>query len=194
MKEQKSLNKIKVLALFGPSGSGKDKIKQHLCREFNHYIHTVVGCTTRPARENEKDGVDYYFMSPSEFAEAVFDGSMVEASIFNDWGYGTTLDAFDKDKINIGIFNPSALECLLQDSRFEVEPVYIYASDKTRLIRCLNREKFPNCREICRRFLKDKEDFNDIAFDFEEYYNEDNSDLREARFLLSKWLNIDKLI
>ena len=50
-------------------------------------------------------------------------------------------------------------------------PVYIYATDKMRLLRSLSREKNPNCHEICRRFLADEKDFDDINFAYITFNN-----------------------
>lgn len=80
----------------------------------------------------------------------------------------------DKDKINIGVFNPNGINCLCADSRLSVIPIYIDVDDKTRLIRQLNREESPNCHEICRRFFADEQDFNKEKYDF-DFYAYDNS-------------------
>ena len=55
-------------------------------------------------------------------------------------------------------------------------PVYIQVDEKTRLLRTLNREKNPDCEEICRRFLADKKDFKNIDFDYEIFLNDKNGD------------------
>lgn len=54
--------------------------------------------------------------------------------------------------------------------------MWIKANDKTRLLRSINREKNPNCSEICRRFLADKIDFSNIDFDHEIYLNDNDDD------------------
>ena len=96
---------------------------------------------------------------------------MLEATVFKGWGYGTPLEALKQDKINVGVFNPEGIECLLADSRLEVLPIYIYAPDKVRLIRALNRELNPDCAEICRRYEADERDFRDIDFDYSIFDN-----------------------
>ena len=53
--------KIKILALFGPSGSGKDTLAKILTTQEN--INEIISCTTRPMREYEQDGVDYHFLT-----------------------------------------------------------------------------------------------------------------------------------
>lgn len=165
------MKKYKVIALFGKSASGKDSIQKWIVSNFPK-INGIVSCTTRPPREGEKDGVDYFYLSGEDFAKKVLDGSMLEATSFRNWFYGTSIDQLDPDKINVGVFNPTGIECLLGDTRLEVIPVWVYASKKIRLIRSLNREENPDCDEICRRYFTDEEDFLDIDFDYWGWVNE----------------------
>ena len=166
--------KIKILALFGKSASGKDSIQKWIVSNYPQLTNKIVSCTTRPPRSGEQDGVDYFFLSDEEFAKKVLDGSMLEATSFREWFYGTALDQLDKEKINIGVFNITGVECILDDPRLDVVPVWIYASDKARLRRSLDREDNPDCKEICRRFLADEKDFDEMDdFDYFGWINED---------------------
>lgn len=168
------MNKYKILALFGKSGAGKDTIQKWLVSTQN--INGIISCTTRPKRDNEVDGVDYHFISNAEFAQRVLDCSMLEATDFNNWFYGTPLSALQEDKVNVGVFNIHGIECLLQDSRLEILPVYIDCHDKTRLLRCLKRERIVDCHEVCRRFLADEKDFANIDFEYAIYDNTHDND------------------
>ena len=166
--------KIKILALFGKSASGKDSIQKWITTNYPQLTNKIVSCTTRPPRSGEQDGVDYFFLSDEEFAKKVLDGSMLEATSFREWFYGTALDQLNPDKINVGVFNITGVECILDDPRLDVVPVWVYASDKTRLRRSLDREDNPDCKEICRRFLADEKDFEEMDdFDFFGWVNED---------------------
>ena len=167
------MDKIKILALFGKSASGKDSIQKWIVSNYPQLTNKIVSCTTRPPRSGEQDGVDYFFLSDEEFAKKVLDGSMLEATSFREWFYGTALDQLDPDKINIGVFNITGVECILDDPRLDVVPVWIHASDKTRLRRSLDREDNPDCKEICRRFLADEKDFDEMDdFDYFGWINE----------------------
>lgn len=167
------MEKFKILALFGESASGKDTIQKWLVNtETGIPVHGIVSCTTRPRRDYEQEGIDYYFLTNEQFAEKVLNGDMLEATNFNNWFYGTPIDALDKTKINIGVFNPAGINALIADSRLEVIPLYVQASDKTRLLRSLNREENPNCAEICRRYFADKKDFYDFDFEYAIINNE----------------------
>ena len=157
------MNKIKIIALYGKSSSGKDTMQKFLLKTIKN-SHGIISCTTRPPRDYEKNGKDYYFLSNEEFGAKVLNGSMLEATSFRDWMYGTAFEALKEDKINIGVFNIEGIECLLQDNRLQILPIQIVASDKNRLMRSLNREKNPDCAEICRRYLADEKDFSKINF------------------------------
>lgn len=105
---------------------------------------------------------------------------MLENTKFNNWYYGTLLKALNTDKINIGVFNPAGIRSLLHDSRLEVLPIYVQAPDGTRLMRCLNREENPNCKEICRRYFADEEDFENLDFSYWIFENTEDSDFIEG--------------
>lgn len=171
------MDKINIIAIFGKSGSGKDTIQKYIVNKYNKETKSIISCTTRPKRDYEQNGIDYYFLSSIDFAEKVLNGEMLEATEFNGWFYGTSFSELDKNKINVGVFNPSGIEALLSDGRINVIPVEVYTSDKIRLIRSLNREKNPNCYEICRRYFTDEKDFDDID-DIDSYtiINENNLD------------------
>ena len=95
-----------------------------------------------------------------EFSELLLNGQFIEATCFNGWGYGTIKPPYD---INIGAYNPEAYDCLSMNmDGLIILPYYIVCSDKTRMIRQLNREEEPNVHEIARRFLTDDEDFVEV--------------------------------
>ena len=101
---------------------------------------------------------------------------MIEYVKFNDWYYGTCVDELDEEKINVGVFDPSRVRNLLQHlDILDVLPVWIQTKDKERLLRSLKREENPDCVEICRRFLADKEDFSNIDFKYDIFLNDDNN-------------------
>lgn len=179
-------NKYKIIALYGKSGAGKDSIQRYLVSHIEN-AHGIISCTTRPPREKEKDGVDYYFISKAAFEEKVLLGDMLEQASFRNWWYGTPISSLNITKINIGVFNLTGLHTLLKDERLEVLPVEIYVGDDVeRICRCLEREKNPDCKEICRRFLTDEEDFKDINFFSLKYDNVKNKSFENLIELLNQ--------
>lgn len=157
--------RFNLIAIYGPSGCGKDTIKRTILKKDRTLFNNIIGATTRPKREREINGKDYYFMNNEEFAENVLNCNMIEAASFNGWFYGTLRTSLVFDKINIGIFNMEALQTLLENpEELNILPVWISVNDKERLIRTLNREKNPNCTEICRRFIADHNDYRIIPY------------------------------
>lgn len=167
------MEKIKIIALFGPAGAGKDYLYKKLLEEYNDNINGIVSYTTRPMREGEKDGVEYHFVDDKEFHRQVQAGNMLEWTEFRLWFYGTGLDALDPNKINIGVFNIDGIRTLLKNNKIEVQPILISTSAKTRLMRQLQREENPDVNEIIRRYQTDAKDFLDIPFQFDMVINED---------------------
>ena len=83
------------IVLSGPSGSGKGTITEMLMNKMGYRKFTT--CTTRPSRENEKNGFDYYFLSKEEFDNYVKNGVM-----YNIREYGGNLyGSFEKNMDNI---------------------------------------------------------------------------------------------
>lgn len=78
-----------VFILSGPSGSGKTTIGK-LIRETLPDFKFAVSHTTRSARQGERDGVDYSFVSQSDFDEMVSKGAFLEWAKVHDHCYGTS--------------------------------------------------------------------------------------------------------
>ena len=161
----------------GQSGSGKDTLAHSLAEHAGW--HNVVSCTTRPQREYEIEGKDYYFISDDEFAQKVLNGDLLEATYFNTWHYGTMKSALH-DGVNVGVWNPEGYDCLRETVKFDSEiklfAYYLRCDDKTRLLRQLNREEHPDVKEIVRRFGTDEEDFEWLEDDDIEVLWNDNWD------------------
>lgn len=168
-----------IIAIAGKAGSGKDTILHEVLAAAPDRFHEIVSCTTRPPREGEVDGKNYYFVSDREFNKKVCNGEMAEWTMFNSWCYGTPISSLAEDKINIGVFNPAGLRSLLRSPQVCLFIVYVDTLDKIRLIRQLNREEKPNVHEIIRRFSTDEKDFLDFISDFKPYIvlNNNTSDL-----------------
>lgn len=152
--------KYKVIALVGKAGSGKDSILQGVIdlAPMNS-LNEIISCTTRPPREKEINGINYYFMTDKEFDNEVAQGNMLEYTNFNNWSYGTPIKALSAEKPNIGVFNPTGIYSLMERDDIDLDVFLVEAYDKTRLIRQLKREDYPNVDEIIRRYQADQVDF-----------------------------------
>lgn len=187
----------KIIAIMGEAGTGKDSLMQEILK-LKPEFHEIISCTTRPKRQGEIEGVNYYYYTPEQFGDRVLHDEMLECTVFNDWFYGTSYDSVRSDCINIGVFNPTGVESLLARPDVDVKVVRVVAEDKTRLIRQLNREEWPDVREIVRRFNADWMDFDGIEEDFEyiKVLNGQGADLVANAMLviaeLAPWLNQGK--
>jgi guanylate kinase len=72
-----------LIVISGPSGVGKDSVLQRM-KERGLPFHFVVTATTRPARPEEKEGVDYIFVRREEFAAMIEKEELLEYAIVYD--------------------------------------------------------------------------------------------------------------
>lgn len=95
-------NKIGKLLIFSaPSGAGKTTLVKYLMNEIPDMEFSVSACS-RKAREGEKDGVDYYFLSADEFREKIAGNEFVEwEEVYEDHYYGTLLSEVNRIR-NLG--------------------------------------------------------------------------------------------
>ena len=167
----------KIVCLMGEAGSGKDAMLHKLLEKAPQY-HEIISCTTRPMRQGEVHGVNYFYITSEKFGEKVLADEMLECTVFNDWFYGTSFESVRSDGIiNVGVFNPTGIETMLDRKDCELLVFWIKCSDKTRLMRQLNREENPDVREVVRRYMADYDDFSDIDFNLIEIKNEVAADL-----------------
>jgi guanylate kinase len=82
-----------ALVVSGPSGVGKTSICKTVI-ERDERIKPIVTTTTRPQRKGEEEGVDYHFLSESQFDTLLSEGAFLEHAIVHDSRYGTTKAAF----------------------------------------------------------------------------------------------------
>lgn len=173
-----------IIALIGEAGSGKDTIMQNILKKSPLAFNEIISCTTRPMREGEAEGVNYYYLTPEAFAEKVINGEMLEATSFNDWFYGTSYDSLRSDVPNIGVFNPDGICAISGIPDINLTVYRISCSDKIRLLRQLNREEHPDVDEIVRRYKTDKEDFDELNFHYNTIENNDEEDLDLATYAI----------
>ena len=160
------MNNYEVVILCGKSGAGKNYLLQKMKDHFKDDLNYIISDTTRPKRYKEIDGEDYHFISDIQFHTKKYLEKTSYRTEEGVWNYGTPLSALDPNKVNIGIFSINGIKQLFTncyiDEDIKLHIYYISADDKTRLLRQLNREEYPNCLEICRRFLADEKDFKNL--------------------------------
>jgi guanylate kinase len=96
LKEEKGA----IIAVSAPSGAGKTTIVKKILKEFPELVFSV-SATTRKRRADEKNGVDYFFISEEEFKKKIENKEFIEWEKFYDYYYGT-YKSFIEDNINNG--------------------------------------------------------------------------------------------
>lgn len=160
----------KIFYLMGKSSSGKDTIFKKIREEIPE-LKTIVLYTTRPIREGETDGVEYYFTDEARREMLQKTGKLIESrtydTVHGKWSYFTA----DDGQINLEENSYLVIGTLVSYRKMQeyfgkeaLEPIYIEVEDGERLSRALSRERqqeFPKYAEMCRRFLADTEDFSE---------------------------------
>ncbi len=79
----------KLIIFSAPSGAGKTTIVHHLLSKMDD-LEFSISATTRPARGEEKDGTDYYFISKEDFLHRIAKKEFVEfEEVYSGTFYGT---------------------------------------------------------------------------------------------------------
>ncbi|MCX7954190.1 MAG: guanylate kinase [Bacteroidales bacterium] len=79
----------KAIIISAPSGAGKTTIVKNMLKIFPQLSFSISACT-RPQRENEENGRDYYFISTEEFKEKIKNGEFIEwEEVYPGKFYGT---------------------------------------------------------------------------------------------------------
>ena len=161
----------KIFYIMGKSSSGKDSIYRKLESTEEFGLKRLVIYTTRPIRDGEKEGREYYFTDENKLEEFRRTGKLIEArtyeTVYGPWIYFTADDgqvsAGNDNYLGIGTLE-SYVKMREYYGKENVCPVYIEVEDGERLARALKRERgqeIPRYEEMCRRFLADQEDFSE---------------------------------
>ncbi len=161
----------KIFYMMGKSSSGKDTIYNRIINDDSLSLHTIVGYTTRPMREGEENGREYFFVTINEMEDLERQGKVIERRTYNTvhgpWNYFTV----DDSQVDLKNFNYLLIGTLESYEKVRnyygnnvVVPIFIEVDDGVRLMRALKREmeqREPKYAELCRRFLADSTDFSE---------------------------------
>lgn len=161
----------KIFCVMGKSSSGKDTIFKQILEKNTVGLKTIVPYTTRPIRDGETNGIEYFFIDEKELENLEKDNKIIELRAYNTvhgiWKYFTAHD----DQIDLASNNYIMIGTLDSYRKLKeffgeekVKPIYIELEDGIRLTRAIEREKLqenPRYTEMCRRFLADAQDFSE---------------------------------
>jgi guanylate kinase len=141
------------IILVGKGGSGKDFLRKKFeSRGFKY----CVSYTSRPKRGNEKEGVDYKFVSDDFFNNNVH--KFYEIAEFNGWKYGRTIEDFEKSSLLI--MTPGGIKNIKPEHRKKCFIIFIDVD-----------------REILKKRLAERKDGDDV----ERRLSADDLDFRDFK-------------
>ena len=158
-----------IIAIVGQIASGKTTLARYLTKAG---FQRVVTYTTRPRRDNEKDGADYIFIPDREFLDKKDAGFFAESTEyqarFGHVYYGTGKDSLEtpggvKKAI---VLNPAGV-ITLKNAGYDIFTVYLDFEQSLLMRRALNRGDSPV--EIGRRIADDTRLFD--LLEIENYIN-----------------------
>jgi len=159
----------RIYCIMGKSSTGKDTIYKRLLKNKKLGLNKIVPYTTRPIREGEQNGVEYFFTDVETLNCLKQENKIIECrgyqTVHGMWYYymvkDDQIDLDNKDYLIIGTLESYQMT---RDyfGKDKVCPIYIEVEDGVRLSRALLREKkqrSPKYEEMCRRYLADCQDF-----------------------------------
>ena len=171
---------MKIL-ICGYSSSGKDYARTYLTETYQ--LTPVVSHTTRPKREGEVEGKDYYFVSELDFEEMIDLGEFLEVrwykTLFNgvekEYGYGTHYMEMIQDE-GVCMIKDLIGSKQIKQLMPETIIIYIHSDDELRKQRAMLRGSFCEV-EWSRRCIADSEDFKqEDIIKLADYYVNNNMD------------------
>ena len=131
----------KIIVLAGLTGVGKDTIAKVLNERFDYNF--IVSMTTRPMRENEKEGDPYYFVDEKTF----FNTPMIENRVYNtlfngkpkDYYYGVPESSVKDDKKYVVVLDVGGTEDFIRIFGDRIIPIMLTAPEGIRESRSIGR-------------------------------------------------------
>lgn len=148
------MKKNKIIAVIGPSASGKDRIVREVVKR-NPSLRAIKMYTTRPQRD--KNDTAYKFVSKDEFLNLVALGTVPYYEVYNEWYYGYALR--EDGQAQIGVFTSSAVKHFALLPQVELITFLLDVPEEERIRRSVRREVNADMNEINRRLNADRADF-----------------------------------
>ncbi len=130
-----------MIVLAGASASGKTEAAKLLASKYG--ITKVITTTTRPMRQNEVNGRDYFFVTKKEFEKMIQDGRFVEYTVYNGNMYGSTKDQISPDKCVV--IDPAGLKAYISLRDPNIITFFLDSTEETRYKRMLERGDAEDC-------------------------------------------------
>ncbi len=156
-----------VLMMMGASGCGKSTLERGL-NEDPGLFKKVISVTTRPIREGEVDGVDYYFVTNYEFDQLRAGDQMVQFTEFADNRYGSLRAEYTTDHPFVTLvvvpYSAATFAPVLKEKFEGINVLNIYFDISDERLRQNMRKRGDTEEMITERLAKD-----DLEEQFKEY-------------------------
>lgn len=160
--------KKNIIILMGKTASGKSSIAKYLSKNYNYNL--AVLWTSRPKRDNEQNGIDYYFTNKNIFTDKILRGDFIEYRKYNTlvnnikdiWYYGLEKENnnIDLSKNNVLILTyDGALKALQYFGSCRCKIIYIDVPNNIIKQRAKQRCDYDTI-EFKRRIKADNKDFS----------------------------------
>ena len=156
-----------ILLISGPSGAGKSTLLKRLFEEFEDELYFSISSTTRTPRNDEIDGVHYYFISQEEFQNGIEKGLFLEWARVHGNFYGTSLEhtnkALDEGKVVVFDIDVQGFKIARKSLGEKINSIFITTKSKAEL-----KKRLQNASEEMREL--GEYDFLIINDDLERSY------------------------
>ena len=124
-----------MIVLAGASASGKTEAAKRLASKYG--ITKVITTTTRPMRNGEVNGRDYFFVTREQFEKMIEEDRFVEYTNYNGNLYGSTKDQIASDKCVV--IDPAGLKAYIALGDKNIITFFLDSSEETRYKRMIER-------------------------------------------------------
>lgn len=183
---------VNIFCILAKTGAGKTEYvnrilnDQQFMKENN--LSLLVYGTTRSMRENEKEGIDYYYHSMEDYNKITNEELIESRSYYtlNDGEvyYFTKTEYFQKETNIICIASPYQYESYkswctrenIKGAKYNLNAIIINTDLKVRIDRLIKRaSKDEDIYEMCRRIIQERNEFDDVGKRILEISNPDQS-------------------
>ncbi len=187
--------KGEIIAISAPSGTGKTTIIKNILKKFPEIVFSI-SATTRPKRPGEKNGVEYYFVSETEFLNKIENREFVEWEKFYDYYYGTFKSTIEENinsgksiLLEIDVKGALSLKYIYPDAHL----IYIMPPSFEELVKRLSERRTENEIDFKKRIQRaEMELSHKDRFDYLVINKELNKAIKETSELIKKILNKEK--
>lgn len=146
---------MKVLFIIGASGSGKSYLEKQMIDMYPDKFHKIKSFTTRSKRVQETSD-EYHFITKDDYLKLKEEDKIVQETHFDNNIYGSLLEDYSKDKINIIVCVPKSMkqvEDYFNLTENDKYVIYLKKDKQTMITNMLSRGQ--NLEEINQRLAND---------------------------------------